>query len=173
MSKQVVCIFDSTDNTGKTQISQEVSRITGIPYFKNVEEHDHFLINPDYFRFAAKHVDGYFFAYLQSSGASIILDRAWPSEWVYSKVLGRPTDDNVLDRLDRISASIGTKIVMPYRTTYEHVDDYPTIKERILEIDKCYAEFAKWTRCQTLRLCVDAQDLRGDSLKVIDFLRSS
>jgi hypothetical protein len=171
MSKQVVCVFDSTDNTGKTPISTEVSRVTGIPRFKNVDEHCHFLNNPDYFKFALKHVDTYFFKYLKESGASVILDRAWPSEWVYSKVMGRETDEQTLDWIDRFAASIGTKIVMPYRTSYDNVEDYDVIKEKIWEIDRTYTEFAKWTRCEVLRFNVDARDTRSYVNQVVDFLR--
>lgn len=171
MSKQVVCIFDSADNTGKTPLSTEVSRITGIPRFKNDDEHRYFLTDPSYFQHAVQYVDTYFFKYLKQSGASIILDRAWPSEWVYSQVLGRQTDHNTLDWLDRFSASMGTKIVIPYRTDYSNMDDYDIIRDRITEIDRLYLEFSKWTRCETLRINVDARDTQTYVSQIVNFLR--
>lgn len=172
MKKQIVCLVEGPDGVGKTTISQNAARIMDVPYFKNLDEHRYFLSDPSYFKHAIQYVDSYFFKYLKESGASIILDRAWPSEWVYSQVLDRETDMETLSWLDRFSASMGTKIVMPYRTTYDHVEDYDIIKEKILDIDRAYIEFTKWTKCDVLRLCVDDQDLDGDTLKVINFLRS-
>lgn len=171
MSRQTICIFDSPDNTGKTPISTEVSRITGIPRFKNEDEHKYFLTDPSYFQHALQYVDTYFFKYLKVSGASVILDRAWPSEWVYSRALGRSTDHMTLDWLDRFSASMGTKIVIPYRTDYSNMEDYDVIRDRIVEIDRLYVEFAKWTHCETLRINVDERRTQDYVNEVINFLR--
>ena len=170
---QHVLIVDSTDGTGKTSIAQEISRLSGVPYFKNGDEHRFFQSDPSYFIHAIRYVDPYFARYLGASGASVILDRAYPSEWVYSQALGRSTDMAVIDWLDRFYAQLGAKIFMPYRTSYDHLDDYDVIKERIWEIDGLYAEFAGWTRCPVLRLCVDGQDLDGDAVRVLRFMRGT
>jgi deoxyadenosine/deoxycytidine kinase len=94
MSQQVI-IFEGVDRCGKTNIAKALSNRIDVPYFKNQDEHKYFLSKPGYFADAARYVDTYFASYLEASRASVILDRAWPSEWVYSQVLNRPTDFSV------------------------------------------------------------------------------
>ena len=168
---QVVLLVEGADGTGKSSIAENVSRLSAVPVFKNSDEHRYFLTDPTYFKHAAQYVDTYLFKFLRTTGQSIILDRAWPSEWVYSQVLGRETDPATLKWLDEYCAEMGVKIFLPYRTSYDHLEDYDIIKAKIHEIDRCYEHFQKWTKCQTLRLCTDAMDLSGDSLKVLEFMR--
>lgn len=88
--------------------------------------------------------------------------------------MGRETDIETLEWLDRFAAGLGTKIVMPYRTSYDNMEDYDVIKDRILEIDRLYTEFAKWTRCNVLRVNVDDRNAtRSYVNQVVDFLRPS
>lgn len=148
------------EGCGKTHISQELARRTGIPYFKNSDEHKYFLSDPGYFVNAIRYVDTYFTSYLEASGASVILDRAWPSEWVYSKVLGRSTDMEVLRELDRRHAALGTWIVVAHRSDYSGVvDDYEAVNKNIRRIHDAYMDFAAWTQCKVVLLNVDDEDL--------------
>jgi len=170
MSQRVI-IFDGPDNCGKTNIAQELCRRIGIPYFKNKDEHRYFLSKPDYFIDAIRYVDTYFTSYLEATNASIVLDRAWPSEWVYSRVLGRVTDPQILRELDDRHAVLGTKIIIPFRTDYSsQCDKYDIINEKIGEIDHLYKEFAVWSKCDTLLLNVDDEDLARELNEVIRFL---
>jgi len=166
-----VIIFDGPDGCGKTNMAQELARRSGIPYFKNQDEHRYFLTDPDYFVNAIRYVDSYFTSYLEATGASVVLDRAWPSEWIYSKVMGRDTDLEVLRELDDRHSKLGTKLIIPWRSDYSGTnDDYAVINEKIQTIHKLYVEFAtSWTKCETLLLNVDDEDLEREITEIRNF----
>jgi len=157
---QRIVIYDGPDSCGKSEMAKELSRRLGISYFKNADEHRYFLKDPSYFLNAIRYVDTYFTSYLESSGASIILDRAWPSEWIYSQALGRKTDFDLLRELDNRHAKLGTVIVIPSRSSYAKMrDDYESINNNIATIDTLYHEFASWTKCSVIKLNVDDEDM--------------
>jgi len=168
---QLIIIFDGPDGCGKTNIAQELSVRLGVPYYKNEAEHQYFRADPSYFIHAVRYVDTYFTGYLEKSGASVILDRAWPSEWIYSKVMGRDTDLTVLHDLDRRHAALGTLIITPYRSSYHTVrDEYVEITDRIGLIHDLYTDFSDWTACRNLRICVDSEDLDEQVRTIIEFI---
>lgn len=170
-TNQKVIILDGPDGTGKTHIGKELSWVTGIPYFKNKDEHKYFLKDPVYFIHAIRYVDTYFTSYLETSGASIILDRAYPSEWVYSTALDRPTDMGILRELDDRHAALGTHIVIPHRSDYALVkDDYDVVNDNIRKIHDLYMEFAAWTKCSCLVLNVDDEDLTREVKDIMGFM---
>lgn len=157
---QRIVIYDGPDSCGKSEMAKELSRRLGISYFKNADEHRYFLKDPSYFLNAIRYVDTYFTSYLESSGASIILDRAWPSEWIYSQALGRKTDFDLLRELDNRHAKLGTVIVIPSRSSYVKMrDDYESINNNIATIDTLYHEFVSWTKCSVIKLNVDDEDI--------------
>lgn len=164
---QKVVIFEGPDNTGKSHIGKELSRLTGITYFKNADEHRYFLSDPKYFIHAIRYVDTYFTSYLEASNASIILDRAWPSEWIYSQALGRTTDFRTLRELDERHAAMGTHIVITWRRDYSlKKDDYDQVNNNIDKIHQLYMEFAEWTKCKTLLLNVDDENLEREIAEI-------
>jgi thymidylate kinase len=170
---QTIVILDGADNTGKTNIGKALSFVIGVPYFKNKDEHRYFLKDPEYFIHAIRYVDTYFTSYLETSGASIILDRAWPSEWIYSQALGRKTDMQVLRDLDDRHAALGTNIVIPYRTDYSSFkDDYQQVNDNIQRIHDLYMEFAGWTKCKCLKLNVDDENLNREIFEIKEFISS-
>jgi hypothetical protein len=155
------------EGCGKTHIGKALSASSGIPYFKNQDEHKYFLKDPEYFVHAIRYVDTYFTSYLEVSGASVILDRAWPSEWIYSRALGRKTDFGVLRDLDARHAELGTYIVVPHRSDYSSMrDDYDQVTNNIGKIHDLYMEFVEWSQCKCLTLNVDDEDLDRE-LKLI------
>ena len=86
-SSQQIIIFEGPDGCGKTNISTALSEKIRVPYFKNKDEWKFFVDNPSYFVNALTYGDPYFLSYLEQTGASVIVDRWYPSEWVYSQVL--------------------------------------------------------------------------------------
>src|SRR4030067_538019 len=162
---QHVIIFDSPDRTGKTEISVELSKRLGVPRFKNHREGMFFERDPGYFCKALRYGDPYFVSYLKQTGASVILDRSFPSEWVYSQAFNRPTSMDILRMVDTMYAEIGAKIIIPYRSSYHGIqDDQFKILDgpKLQKIDDLYNEFVKWTSCDVLRLCVDDEDLQRE-----------
>lgn len=160
---QRVIILEGVDRCGKTNIGKELSHRSGVPYFKNSDEHKYFLKDPKYFINAIRYVDTYFTSYLEASKASVILDRAWPSEWVYSQALGRTTDFAVLRELDDRHVALGTTIVLVHRSDYSKVkDDYDVVNDNLQKIHDLYMEFSEWTRCRKVLLNVDDEDLERE-----------
>lgn len=169
--KQKVLIIEGPDRCGKTTIGCELKKHLNIPYFKNSDEHKYFLSDPSYFKNAVKYVDTYFASYLKQSNASVILDRSYPSEWVYSRVFNRSTYDDVLNELDESHSKLGTKIIITYKNNYDDTNDqYQSINENILKIHNQYIEFSKWTKCDHLLLNVDDKNCEIQINKIKAFL---
>lgn len=169
-----VVLFDGCDKVGKTEMARELSRVTGIPYFKNRSEWAAFSNDPSYFVNALKYGDPYFYNFLKDTGLSTILDRSYPSEWVYSRVYNRPTDDKTLEYVDSLAASMGLNIVIPYRTSYEGFRDeiHDIDSKHLQKLSDTYADFLKWTKCKTLHLCVDSEDLIWETRTILDFIEN-
>lgn len=172
VSNQLVVLFDGPDKCGKTEMARELARRLEIPYFKNTAEWDAFSHSPDYFANAMKYGDDYFYRFLRDTGVSCVLDRSYPSEWVYSKVYKRKTFNDSLKKVDGLAASFGTKVILPYRSSYLGMkDDIHEIgEEELVAIHKEYSNFAKWTRCDVLNLCVDDENLDREMNDIYKFL---
>lgn len=170
--KQTVVIFEGCDKVGKTEMAKELARRTEIPYFKNVSEWNAFSNDPSYFASALKYGDTYFYNFLKNTLTSTILDRSYPSEWVYSKVYNRKTDEATLKYIDDLASSFDVRIVIPYRSSYKGLkDDLHDIDEDHLQtLSDAYAKFANWTKCKVLRMCVDDEDLNRELQDILEFL---
>jgi len=169
--KQQVIIFEGPDGCGKTNISQALSEMINVPYFKNTSEWEFFENDPSYFINALSYGDPYFLSYLKQTGAGVILDRSYPSEWVYSKVFNRETNNAALEFIDEKYAELGTKIIIPFRNDYTNVVDQFTsvTPEKLIEIDAGYRSFAKWTKCETLFVNVDDENLDRELFEILNF----
>lgn len=174
MSQRVI-IFDGPDRCGKSEMARELSSRLQIPYFKNEAEWEAFSNDTQYFQNAMKYGDDFFYRFLKGTGTSCILDRSYPSEWVYSKVYNRSTYNDSLERIDTIASSIGVKIIVPFRTSYDGIYDeiHDIDSEHITKLDFMYYEFLKWTKCSSLRLNVDDENLDREMDDIINFLEAS
>ena len=170
--RQNIIVFDGPDMCGKTEMALELSSRTDIPYFKNEYEWDYFERDPSYFRNAATYGDPYFASYLDQTGASVIMDRWYPSEWVYSKVFNRRTNKKILESVDALMSSREAKIIIPYRTTYDGLKDQfeSVTPEKMKEIEDTYRLFAEWTKCDVFWLNVDDEDLDREINEILNFL---
>lgn len=167
-----IILLEGPDQCGKTEMSKELSRLLGIPYFKNKSEWSAFDKDPNYFVNALRYGDPYFYSFLADTGTSVVLDRSYPSEWVYSRVFGRQTDDDALRRIDDIAAKAGACIIAPYRTSYKGIKDpmHSISEEHLEKISSTYKNFTEWTKCKTLRLCVDSEDLAWEMREILAFI---
>ena len=168
---QTIIIFEGPDGCGKTNMAHGLSGKIGAPYFKNKDEWKHFQDDPSYFVNALTYGDPYFLSYLEQTGASVILDRSYPSEWVYSRVFGRETNTTALEFIDRKYAELGTKIIIPFRTCYSNVvDQFSSVTpEKLSRIDSEYRDFARWTKCETLFVNVDDENLDRELFEILNF----
>lgn len=171
---QRVIIFDGPDRCGKTEMARELSRRLEIPVFKNPRESMFFEDDPGYFTKAMKYGDPVVYELLKQTGHSVILDRSYPSEFVYSQVFQRTTDWGMLRVVDDLAASFDVRIIVPYRTSYAGLrDEFESIDQGKLEkAHDLYDEFCQWTKCKTLRLCVDSENLEVEMLAIMAFMAS-
>jgi hypothetical protein len=169
----MIIIFEGPDKCGKTEIARALSKRLGIPYFKNPNESRAFKHDNDYFVNALVYGDSFFYEFLKQTGTSVILDRSYPSEWVYSKEFDRDTSEQMLKYIDKLACEAGAVIISPYRTTYSGiVDEESGIKEdMLLKLDVRYLSFLNWTQCPTLRLCVDDEDTEREVSEILKFLK--
>lgn len=161
-NKQRIICFVGPDMTGKTNISQELSRQSGISYFKASSERMTFTDEQDRFLQQMKFADPRQLDLLTQVKFSVIMDRGFPCEWAYSRYFKRVTDVNVILDHDKEYARLGTQIVFCYHQNYENYQDdlNPKIAGPALrQIHLYYEEFFKITECQVVRLCVDDCDL--------------
>lgn len=160
---QHVIILEGTDMSGKTEIAHALSRELGIPYWKCDREWSAFKGDTSYFRNTVRYGDEYFVSYLRASGASVIKDRGYPSEWVYSRAMGRPRDDEALWHIDMQYAALGATIVLCKRSSYAGISDDLFGAElgpkKLTEIAGLYEQFAVQSRCRIIDLNVDDENL--------------
>lgn len=159
-------IFEGPDMCGKTNIARALSRRLGIPYFKNSGERGAFGMNDGrYFADASRYIDTYMTKFLSDTGTRVIFDRNYPSQYVYPRVFKREQDMHVLARIDEAHASIGTAIIIPLRSSYTGITDdvHDFVDASKLEaLDACYRDFRRWSKCETLLLNVDDEDLERE-----------
>ena len=100
------------------------------------------------------------------------MDRWYPSEWVYSRVFNRETDDDALEKIDEFVSKLKALIILPYRTSYNGIkDQFESItNDKMKEIDLMYKYFASWTKCKMMRLNVDDEDLTREITEILRFI---
>lgn len=172
--KQNIIFFVGADRCGKSNISKELSRQLSIPYFKASNEHRCFLSDEKGFIKDLMYADPRVLDLLQQTGHSIIFDRGYSCEWVYSRDRNRETHDETTWFLDESYAKLGATIVFCYRSSYEGiVDDLdPTIdSKRLKRLDELYREFLGNSRCSVCYLCVDSENLESQVKEIREFLK--
>jgi hypothetical protein len=166
--------FIGPDMTGKSNIAQELSELTGIPVFKNSGEWKTQLDSPDYFLNLLRFGGPFLMDFIRQTDASVILDRFYPCELVYSRAFSRGTDEKALAWMDKSFAEINGKFIICLRDDYsdlvddQYPDQLPTSMLSSLSIH--YRNFAKWTKCEYLILKTDDMDLNKQIEKIKIFL---
>ena len=172
---QTIIIFEGPDQCGKTEIGTRLSKLLNIPYFKNDNERKGFKDDEDYFVNMLKYSDPFFISYLKQSNANVILDRSFPSEYVYSKAFSRQTDLEALKWVDKEYSKLGALIIICYRTKYTMDDDLCPKKlnaKKLEDIDLIYREFANtFTKCNVMFLNVDDEDIHREISDIFKFIK--
>ncbi len=161
--------FEGPDRCGKSEIAAELSRQTGVPVFKNSGEWFTDLRDPSYFKNLLVYGATFLADFMQQTKVSVIMDRNYASEWVYSKYFNRETDLEILRKVDEKFAAAGGWFVICRRKSYngirDDLHDYVD-SETLTGIDALYDEFATWTKCKVITIWVDDEDL-GREIKEI------
>lgn len=166
--KRKIVVFDSPDGTGKTQIAQALSMELKVPYFRMPTQHENWKKGK--FKEALEHDQPMLLELIRQLKLDVVVDRAWPAEFVYSKVFKRETNPDVLRRIDDEFARLGAYVVIPVRHDYSKgKEDDLVRKETLPALHEAYMEFRRWTRCSTVTIYVD--DYGNDLLKEVRALR--
>ena len=172
---QRIILFGGSDRCGKTEISQALARCLHVPVFKASTEHDTYLNQKDKFKLQLQYADTRMVDFLQQTGHSVIFDRSYVCEWCYSKVFNRETDEACLRHVDDEMAKMGARVIICRRSSYEGISDDidPKLNGEILQqLDDAYVEFSKWTKCKTLLLNVDDENLERELNDIMEWLQS-
>lgn len=158
MNKQKILCIEGVDRIGKTSLIKQLSKYSQIPSYKAKNEQLDFVSSQDKFLQHLYWSDTRQLDLLEQIRFSIIFDRAYPSEWVYSRFYNRKTDDEQLFKNDARYAALGTNIVFCYRTSYEGLQDNLDSNltgENLQKIHNLYEEFLKLTKCKVTRVCLN------------------
>lgn len=172
-SKQLVLFVVGPDGCGKSSIISELSRVLNVPAFKASDEHATFLGTQKKFLSDLRFADPRIEDFLYQTGASVIFDRGYPCEKVYAEFYDRETDHKVLRFLDEKYAAMGAKILVCTRSSFQgRVDNLDARLDQtaLAKISNLYQEFLIWTKCSTLMLNVDDENLTRELNDIMKWL---
>jgi len=166
-TSQKIVIFDSPDGTGKTNIAVALAAKLGIPYFKMNTEHENWRKGK--FKEALEFDQTYLLQFLKQTRYSVVIDRAYLAEWVYSYVFHRETNLDLIRKIDDEYARLGACIVIPVREDYSNSRHDDLVgKEMLPKLHEKYMEFRDFTKCSTVTLYVDSyKENLNDELNVL------
>lgn len=170
----MMIVLEGPDMTGKSEIAKGLALRLHHSYFKNSDEWSTDLRTPEYFKNVLKYGGPFLTSFLCQVKPNVIMDRYYPSEWVYSKAFNRLTYETILTKIDESFAAAGGKIVLCRRKNYEGIKDdlHDYIDSSFLEkLDVLYEKFTSWTRCPVLTLWVDDEDLERELNDVAEWLK--
>jgi hypothetical protein len=158
MNKQRVLCVCGSDMQGKSTLVTQISKLSNICSYKAKNEQLDFVSSQNKFLQHLYWSDTRQLDLLEQTKFSMIMDRGWPCEWVYSRFYNRITDDEQLFKNDARYAALGTNIVFCYRTSYDGLQDdldSNLTGENLQKIHNLYEEFLKLTKCKVTRVCLD------------------
>jgi len=169
MSDQQIIIFEGHDGTGKSQIAEEISKRQEIPVFKNEQEFDRWWDPEISTRYSARHL----VSFLEQTGHSVILDRHYPSEYVYGKMFGRAISEVLIWELDHRMAKMDATIVECRKKPENYEEDSHGIVEDTEMYDELkfwYGKFKSNTECEYIEFMTDSEKLQQQVATIEDYI---
>lgn len=169
MRQQTILIFGGPDGTGKTTIAKEMSKVLDIPYFKPSLQREIAISMPEVFRLQTSFGEPKLLDFLKQTGYSAVMDRGFPCDYAYSKVLERDADWGMISSLDLGYSTLNTTLVFvlrwDYGTTSE--DDFKAVSDPAQRgrLEAAYRDYASWSKCDCLFLFTDPTDPKEDLRK--------
>lgn len=162
--------------TGKTQISHELARQLGVHYYKATSEHHAFMNDPDRFINDIRYADPRLIDFIRQTKTSVVMDRGFPCQYAYAKVLGRDNDPGALARVDDGYAALGAKVIWCHRQggydgIFDDLDPVRINPTTLQALHEAYEEYiTKQMKCRYLALPVDDENLDREVSEILKFL---
>lgn len=174
--KPYVVFVCGPDKCCKTKIVKKLARALAVPAFKASSERSNFVGRSTEFLPELRFADPRIVDFLAQTKHSVVFDRGYPCEYVYSKVLERVTDQEALWKIDEGYAKLGAVVIICHRLSYKGiVDDLrpDLLTEHVLEdLDSVYTKFQGLSKCRSMRVAVDdGKKLNEHVEDVVSFLK--
>lgn len=167
MKQQTILHVIGPDRCAKTSIIRRLSKKLGIPSFKASDEHENFLGTQDKFLMHLRYSDVRMLDFIKQTCMSIIFDRSYCCELVYSEYFGRQTDCGIITKLDTEYAALGAKILFCTRRSFAGIEDdldKSIDALALIKISALYDQFVEWTQCGVMKVYVD-EEKKNDIVK--------
>lgn len=165
-----VLICEGPDSCGKTEIGIALAKKLSMEYFRMPTQHENWRAGK--FKEALELDQPFLIELLrQTKLDDLVIDRAWPSEFVYSQVFDRDTNWQALEEIDREHSDLGTTIVLLLRSTYVGSrEDELVPQQKLQALHDQYLDFMDWTKCDVIAMLVDkyGNDCKQQVPRLID-----
>lgn len=173
----MIILFEGFENTGKTEISTELSRLLEIPRYKDTREHKCFSGKSSYSQeLSLVHETYKILSYFdQGIIKNVILDRDYISEYAYGKIY-RPKQYDKYDCENYIWAYDNWYFLNNLYTIFCYKNKYNGYSDPLVQlsdkdkVDKRYLEFFNKTVNKTLMLNTESEDLVDQTFKISKWL---
>ena len=155
MRKQRIIIFGGPDRCGKTTIAKALAVRLDIPYFKPSQQRDIAMNAPELFRYQTAFGEPKLQDFLGQTKYSAIMDRGFPCDYAYSKVLKRETEWRTIELLDEFYARMDALLVITLRPSYDELKDdaWSVIDPDMMRaLDAAYREYVAKSKMKSLLL---------------------
>jgi len=160
MSRQLI-MFVGPDRCAKTTIAKALSEKNNFYYYKANDEAQNFLYRQDRFIHLLRYADPARFDLIaQLKDVSIVLDRGFPCEAVYSTYFNRKTDSLMLQKLDQLFSNLNGKIIFCTRKDFINIYDDKNSSMNLKIISSLYESYLQTIKTQVIRLDVDDNNLQ-------------
>lgn len=170
MKKQTIIIFCGHDKSGKSTISKELSKRINIPVFK--VERDKYDWSPDNnLKYGTEQIT----QFLEQTGASVILDRWHPCDYMYSILFGRAFDLEHVKDIDLRLSKLNTVIIYCHKQKKDYEPDPEDADfidmSQYSEMTALYETFdEKHSACTSLWLDTSNRDLEDQIKRILNVI---
>jgi len=169
----MIILFEGVDDTGKTTIANELSKVINVPVYKNETQktlyNEH---NEKHFELLLKFGGNVELQLMELLKPDIIFDRSFVSEFAYARAFDRKSDDKFVHYLSLKYNALGTIIVYCYKDNIDDVfDDEVIPKHKIMAIKNAYELYFWHTPIPVLHLNTTDKDLTKQINAILFFLQ--
>lgn len=171
--KKSIVIFEGPDSTGKTSIAKAfVKKHPEFQYFKVKKEKQYVAkLKPKAIQEMHEHELRFFYEMASQIDFNVIMDRSYPSEYVYGKLF-RKIDENFILQQDKKFGKLGVKIVILTKPD-AMLSDNLFNRKQLVQVKEGYIQFAKKTRCKLLVMDTSDRNIDSQLAKLEGFIYKS